>query len=151
MCKYMNIQPYGTDAYLRYSLRTKLSWYTLLDFKPLSRNGLWTFALFVVLEAPSWSVVQPTGFGTGVGQCTSCGWPCNLHGIYVCRMWKISIENQMFGYIKPRVLSNFSPKNMLNVHDLDLISKQMTHEFEFFCFRKSVTDCWFCQFQLDST
>jgi hypothetical protein len=27
MCKYMNIQPYGTDAYLRYSLRTKLSWY----------------------------------------------------------------------------------------------------------------------------
>jgi hypothetical protein len=62
MCKYMNIQPYGTDAYLRYSLRTKLSWYTLLDFKPLSRAGLWTFALFVVLEAPSWSVVQP-GFG----------------------------------------------------------------------------------------
>ncbi|KAL2623798.1 hypothetical protein R1flu_008043 [Riccia fluitans] len=26
MCKYMGIQPYGTDAYLRYSLRTKLSW-----------------------------------------------------------------------------------------------------------------------------
>ncbi|KAG0553544.1 hypothetical protein KC19_12G019100 [Ceratodon purpureus] len=24
MCKYMNIQPYGTDAYLRYSLRNKL-------------------------------------------------------------------------------------------------------------------------------
>jgi hypothetical protein len=100
MCKYMNIQPYGTDAYLRYSLRTKLSWYT---FKPLSRAGLWTFALFVVLEAPSWSVVQPTGFGTGVGQCTSCGRPCNPHGIYVCRIWKISIENQMFGYIKPCV------------------------------------------------
>ncbi len=61
MCKYMNIQPYGTDAYLRYSLRTKLSWYTLLDFKPLSRAGLWTFALFVVLEAPFWSVVQQLG------------------------------------------------------------------------------------------
>ncbi|BBN10959.1 LETM1 and EF-hand domain-containing protein 1, mitochondrial [Marchantia polymorpha subsp. ruderalis] len=26
MCKYMGIQPYGTDAYLRYSLRTKLNW-----------------------------------------------------------------------------------------------------------------------------
>ncbi|XP_024389088.1 uncharacterized protein [Physcomitrium patens] len=26
MCKLMNIQPYGTDAYLRYSLRTKLQW-----------------------------------------------------------------------------------------------------------------------------
>lgn len=26
MCKLMNIQPYGTDAYLRYSLRTKLGW-----------------------------------------------------------------------------------------------------------------------------
>eukprot|EP00250_Pteridium_aquilinum_P004513 c14713_g1_i1 orf=237-2774(+) len=26
MCKYMNIQPYGTDAYLRHMLRSKLSW-----------------------------------------------------------------------------------------------------------------------------
>lgn len=26
MCKYMNIKPYGTDAYLRHMLRSKLSW-----------------------------------------------------------------------------------------------------------------------------
>lgn len=32
MCKLMNIQPYGTDAYLRYSLRTKLGWYLFRNF-----------------------------------------------------------------------------------------------------------------------
>ncbi|CAK9209487.1 unnamed protein product [Sphagnum troendelagicum] len=43
MCKYMNIQPYGTDAYLRYSLRTKLSWIKQ-DDRMIQNEGLDTLS-----------------------------------------------------------------------------------------------------------
>ncbi|CAK9866173.1 unnamed protein product [Sphagnum jensenii] len=43
MCKLMNIQPYGTDAYLRYSLRNKLSWIKQ-DDRMIQNEGLDTLS-----------------------------------------------------------------------------------------------------------
>uniref|UniRef100_A0A0D6R0M2 Mitochondrial proton/calcium exchanger protein n=1 Tax=Araucaria cunninghamii TaxID=56994 RepID=A0A0D6R0M2_ARACU len=39
MCKYMGIQPYGTDSYLRYMLRSKLAWIKN-DDRMIQREGI---------------------------------------------------------------------------------------------------------------
>lgn len=58
MCKLMNIQPYGTDAYLRYSLRTKLGWYLTACIYILSVE--------IVLSASDLEVVFSVSYMVGL-------------------------------------------------------------------------------------